>query len=162
METNTREKSKKLEVVLWSLALPGFGQLLNGKYVKGLLLVGLEFLINVMGNFNTIIVLSFNLRNTEAIEETNYLWLMFYSCLYFFSIWDAYKDAGGGKGKPFAYLPMVFSAYFVTVGIIFSPRLAFFGHLIGPMWSGFFFFPVGLGIGALIRWILLRVYEKEA
>lgn len=160
MESNIHEKSKKLEVVLWSLALPGFGQLLNGRYVKGLLLVGLEFLINVMGNFNTIIVLSFNFKNQEAMDETNYLWLLFYSCLYFFSIWDAYKDAGGGKRKPFAYLPLVFSAYFVTVGVIFSPRLRIAGHLLGPMWSGFLFLPVGLGIGALIRWVLIKNYEQ--
>lgn len=120
METKINKKSKKLEALLWSIALPGFGQLLNHKYVKGLLLVGLEIFVNVMGNFNTIIVLSINFKIEEAIAQTNYLWLMFYPCLYFFAIWDAYKDAGGGE-KPFAYLPLVFSAYFVTVGLIFSP-----------------------------------------
>ena len=29
----------------------------------------------------------------EAIEATNYQWLMSYPCLYMFSMWDAYKDA---------------------------------------------------------------------
>lgn len=155
------KKSRKLEVLLWSIALPGFGQLLNEKYIKGVLLIGLEFLINVMGNFNTIIVLSFNFKIEEAIAETNYLWLMFYPCVYFFSIWDAYKDAGGGKDKPFAYLPFVFSAYFVTTGLIFSPEFTLLGYLIGPMWLPMLFLPIGLGIGAIIRRILLKIYVKE-
>ncbi|GAB3043365.1 hypothetical protein GCM10027286_02120 [Virgibacillus ainsalahensis] len=150
-----------MEVLLWSIALPGFGQLLNHKYIKGILLIGLEFLINVIGNFNRIIVLSFNGEIQEAINQTNYLWLMFYPCLYFFSIWDAYKDAGGGE-KPFAYLPLVFSAYFVTVGLIFSPVFTIFGTLIGPMWLPILSLPIGLIVGALIRWILLKVYGRES
>ncbi|MFC2950014.1 hypothetical protein [Virgibacillus sediminis] len=155
------KKSRKLEVLLWSIALPGFGQLLNGKYIKGILLIGLEFLINVMGNFNTIIILSLNFKIEEAIAETNYMWLMFYPCLYFFSIWDAYNDAGGGKDKPFAYLPLVFSAYFVTTGLIFSPKFTLFGYEIGPMWLPILFLPIGLCTGAIIRWILLKIYSKE-
>ncbi|MFD2629598.1 hypothetical protein [Oceanobacillus kapialis] len=161
METNLKEKSRKLEAVLWSIALPGFGQLLNKKYVKGLTLMILEFLINVMGNFNQIIILSFHLKIEEAIEQTNYMWLMFYPCLYFFGIWDAYKDAGGGK-KPFAYLPLVFSAYFVTLGLIFSPIFKVFGQLIGPMWLPMLSLPIGLAVGGIIRWILLKfIYRNQ-
>lgn len=160
MEQKLKKKSKKLEAVLWSVALPGFAQVLHRHYLKGFILIGLEILFNVMGNFNTIIVLSFNFEIEEAIAQTNYLWLMFYPCLYFFAIWDAYKDAGGGT-KPFAFLPLVFSAYFVTIGLIFSPQLTFFGFLIGPMWLPILFLPVGLIVGALIRWILLRIYLKE-
>ncbi|WP_085993340.1 hypothetical protein [Oceanobacillus senegalensis] len=160
MESNINQKSKKLEAILWSIALPGFAQLLNKKYVKGLLLVGLEFIINVMGNFNTIILLSFNFKVEEAITQTNYGWLMFYPCLYFFAMWDAYKDAGGGRDKPFAYLPFVFSAYFVTIGVFYSPALKLFGHSIGPMYSGFLFLPIGISIGAIIRWILIKIYTK--
>ncbi|MBY7142515.1 hypothetical protein KFZ56_05365 [Virgibacillus sp. NKC19-3] len=157
MEKKINKKSKKLEALLWSIALPGFAQLLNQKYGKGFLLVGLEFLVNVMGNFNRVIVLSFNGKIPEAIEATNYLWLMFYPCLYFFAIWDAYKDAGGGE-KPFAYLPLVFSAYFVTIGLIFSARFTIFGTLIGPMWLPILFLPIGLGVGAIIRYMLLKIY----
>ncbi|SHH85852.1 hypothetical protein [Virgibacillus chiguensis] len=160
MDTNLSKKSKKLAAILWSIALPGFGQLLNQKYVKGLLLIGLEFIINVMGNFNKIIIYSFQFKIEEAIEGTNYLWLMFYPCLYFFAIWDAYKDAGGGE-RPFAYLPLVFSAYFVTIGLIFSSKLHVFGYLIGPMWLPMLFLPIGLSIGAFIQWILLKVYTKK-
>ncbi|MGJ9458425.1 hypothetical protein [Oceanobacillus sp. CF4.6] len=160
MGTNLNLKSKKLEAILWSIALPGFAQLLQRNYVKCILFIGLEILINVMGNFNAIIVLSFNLKIEEAIAQTNYLWLMFYPCLYFFAIWDAYKDAGGGD-KPFAYLPLVFSAYFVTVGLIFSPGFKIFGYLIGPMWLPILFLPIGLAIGVLLRSILFKIYTNE-
>ncbi|MBX0356847.1 hypothetical protein [Halobacillus sp. Nhm2S1] len=156
------KKSKQLEVLLWSIALPGFGQLLNGKYIKGILLVALELLVNVMGNFNKIIILSFHFRIEEAITETNYMWLMFYPCLYFFSIWDAYKDAGGGEEKPFAYLPFVSSAYFVTLGLIFSSEFTLFGYFIGPLWLPVLFLPVGLGIGESVRRLLLKDLPKES
>ncbi|WP_106498423.1 hypothetical protein [Lentibacillus sp. Marseille-P4043] len=148
-------------MLLWSIAFPGFGQLLNSKYVKGLVLIGLEFLVNVMGNFNTIIVLSFHGRIQEAIEQTNYQWLMFYPCLYFFAIWDAYKDVGGGK-KPYSFMPFVFSAYFVTVGLILSPTVTIFGVLIGPMWLPILFLPIGIVIGFIIQWILRKINAGES
>jgi hypothetical protein len=49
---NAMSREEQIEKVLWSIALPGFGQLLNGKFLKGLLLIVLEFLINVQSNFN--------------------------------------------------------------------------------------------------------------
>lgn len=160
MKTNASKKSKGLEALLWSIALPGFGQLLNKKYIKGLLLVGLEFIINIMGNFNQIIIYSFQLKIEEAIEATNYSWLMFYPCLYFFAIWDAYKDAGGGE-KAFSYLPPVFSAYFVTIGLIFSAEIKLFGYFLGPVWLPIIFLPIGLSIGGMIQWILLKIYTDK-
>lgn len=48
-----------IEKLLWSMALPGFGQFLNGKVVKGIVLLILEFLVNVQANFNVVIILSF-------------------------------------------------------------------------------------------------------
>ncbi len=38
-------KTTKLEAVLWSVALPGFGQLLNGQLIKGLTLYSWSFLL---------------------------------------------------------------------------------------------------------------------
>ncbi|SFL78833.1 hypothetical protein [Salibacterium qingdaonense] len=155
MNINQEKQSRKLEIVLWSIALPGFGHLILRKYVKGLLLVFLEILVNVCGNFNTIIILSFNGKIAQAIEQTDYQWLMFYPCLYFFGIWDAYREAGGGE-KLFSYLPMAFSAYFVTVGLIFSPVFTIYGYKLGPMWLPMLFLPIGFGAGVVIRKILVK------
>jgi hypothetical protein len=146
-------KKSVYEKLLWSIALPGFGQFLNGKYFKGIVFVLLEFLINIQANFNQIILLSFHGKIEEAIKQTDYQWLMFYPCLYFFSIWDAVKDAGGGK-EPTTYLPYVFSAYFVTVGLIFSPTFTIFGVLPGPVWLPILSVVPGLISGLIIKRII--------
>lgn len=141
------------EKLLWSIAFPGFGQLLNKKYVKGILLILLEFIVNVQANFNEVILASFHGDINHAINLTNYGWLMFYPCLYFFSMWDAFKDAGGGK-RPFSYMPFVFAAYFVTVGLIFSSKIKIFGVLLGPVWLPMLFCVPGLAMGFLLKSIL--------
>ncbi|MFC4559425.1 hypothetical protein ACFO3D_14600 [Virgibacillus kekensis] len=150
----------KVEKLMWSIALPGFGQLLNRKYIKGILFIALEFLVNVMGNFNEIILLSFHGRISEAIAQTEYPWLMFYPCLYFFAMWDAYKDAEG-ESKPYAFLPFVFSAYMVTVGCIFSPTFTLFGVMPGPVFLPMLFLLPGLLIGGILRWIFLQRLEHN-
>lgn len=144
-----------MEKLLWSIALPGFGQLLNRKFLKGILIIFLDFLVNVLGNFNEIIIYSFQGGIDLAIEQANYQWLMFYPCLYFFAMWDAYKDAGGGK-KPYAFLPFVFAAYFVTVGTIYSSKLTFFGILLGPIWLPLLSVIPGLLVGFLLKRILTK------
>jgi hypothetical protein len=144
-----------MEKLFWSIALPGFGQLLNGQYIKGVLFILLEFLINVQANFNEVILLSFNGRIEEAIQQTNYGWLMFYPCLYFFAMWDAYKDARGGQ-QPYSFLPFVFATYFVTVGCIYSSNFRLFGVLLGPVWLPMLFVIPGLVLGFLIRFLLLK------
>ncbi|MGM0879073.1 MAG: hypothetical protein ACQEWV_31655 [Bacillota bacterium] len=145
------------EKLMWSIALPGFGQYLNGKYFKGTILLILEFLINVQANFNEIILLSFHGEIGDAIELADYQWLMFYPCLYFFSMWDAVKDAGGGK-DPYSFLPYVFTALFVTVGLIFSSTLKIFGVVLGPVWLPMLFVLPGVIIGVIIRKIINNIY----
>lgn len=144
------------EKLMWSIALPGFGQYLNGKYFKGTVLLILEFLINVQANFNQVILLSFHGEIGDAIKHTEYQWLMFYPCLYFFSMWDAVKDAGGGK-DPYSFLPYVFAAFFVTVGLIFSSNLMIFGVLLGPVWLPILFVFPGIIIGFITREIIKNI-----
>jgi hypothetical protein len=144
------------EKLMWSIALPGFGQYLNGKYFKGTILLLLEFLINVQANFNQAILLSFHGEIGDAIKHTNYQWLMFYPCLYFFSMWDAVKDAGGRK-DPYSFLPYVFAAFFVTIGLIFSSNVTIFGLLLGPVWLPILFVFPGIIIGFIIREIINNI-----
>lgn len=141
-------KCTRTEVFLWSIALPGFGQLLNGRVLKGLLLVGLEFLINCQSNLNEVIISSFHGEFEKAINQTDYQWLMFYPCIYMFGIWDAYKDAGGGT-TPFAVVPFAFGAFFGTIGIIFSR------DYLGAVWLGIVGLSLGIAIGLLIKRILV-------
>lgn len=143
-------KKGPLEKLMWSIAIPGFGQLLNRKYFKGAILILLEFLINVQANFNLIIVYSFHGKINDAIKYADYQWLMFYPCLFFFAIWDAVKDAGGEE-NPYDYFPYVFAAFSVTLGVIFSSDLTIFGMLLGPVWLPMLFAFPGVICGLIIR-----------
>ncbi|WP_044748845.1 hypothetical protein [Bacillus alveayuensis] len=147
---------KAIERLLWSIALPGFGQFLNQKYIKGIIIMILEFFINVQSNFNEVIRLSFLGRIEESVHIINYQWLMFYPCLYFFAMWDAYKDAGGGK-SPYAFLPFVFSAYFVTIGLMYSTKLTIFGIFFGPIWLPILSVIPGVVVGLIIKELLIRL-----
>jgi hypothetical protein len=148
--------ANRREALLWSIALPGFGQFLNDRFYKGTVFVLFEFLINVQSNFNEVIILSFHGNIKKAVEKADYQWLMFYPCLYFFAMWDAFKDAGGGKEK-YAYLPFIFSAYFVTVGCIYSSNLTIFGILFGPVWLPLLFVIPGLIVGLLTKKWLSKI-----
>ena len=138
-----------IEVLLWSIALPGFGQFLNSKVVKGTVFILLEIIINVQARFNELILLSFLGETEKALSITNYQWLMFYPCMYFYAMWDAYRDAGGAKHK-LSFLPYVFCAYFVTVGLIFSPNVKILGTLIGPVWLPMLFIIPGVIVGNIL------------
>ncbi|WP_091662268.1 hypothetical protein [Alteribacillus iranensis] len=158
--TNKKQHYGKLEMILWSIALPGFAQLSMGSYIKGVLFVGLEIAINVMANLNHVILLSFHGHIQEAVHQTNYQWLMFYPCLYLFAIWDAYKHSDGDEER-FAFLPFVTTAYVMTVGVIYSPIFTISGHLIGPVWLPILSAPVGILLGLFIRRVLLNI-EKQS
>ena len=144
----------KIEKVLWSVAIPGLGQLLNGKFLKGLLFVALEFWININAHLNEIIVLSFQGDIMDSVEAANFQWLMFYPCIYMFAMWDAFRDAGGGHGAPLSYLPFIFPAFFGTIGVIYSPKLTVAGFLIGPIWLPMILAFVGMGIGLVVKRML--------
>jgi hypothetical protein len=153
------EKITKLEAVLWSIALPGFGQLLYGNYLKGIIFVLLEFIVNINSNFNLAILYSFQWEIQKAFEVIDFQWLMFYPCLYMFAMWDAYKAASDEQEK-FSFLPFVFSAYFVTVGLMYSPTCELFGVSFGPVFTPMMFLIPGISIGFLIKF-LLEKYDKQ-
>lgn len=148
-----------LEAILWSVALPGFAQLLSGSLIKGLLFVFLEFLINVKSNFNEGIMLSFLGRTSEAAEIIDYQWLMFYPCLYMFAMWDAYKKAQDKPNK-YNYIPFAFAAYFVTIGLMYSPLIKVHNVLIGPIFLPMLSLIPGLLIGFLICFIMKKSKGK--
>lgn len=70
-------------------------------------------------------------------------------------MWDAYKESVG-KRSQYAYLPFVFPAYFVTMGLILSPKLALFGRLLGPVWLPIFMVIPGIVIGLMLKKVIIR------
>lgn len=154
------KKPTKHEALLWSIALPGFGQFLNRRYYKGSIFILLEFLVNVFANFNLAIFYSFTGEIQKAIDVTNFQWLMFYPCLYMFSMWDAYREAEG-ETNSYSYLPFVFGAFFVTIGLIYSTKLKIMGVLLGPVILPILFLLPGLTVGLIIYYILLTTKGKR-
>lgn len=154
-----KKKLTKLEAVMWSIALPGFAQLLTGNLVKGILFVLLEFLVNVQSNFNKGIMYSFLGETGMAMQVMDYQWLMFYPCLYMFAMWDAYRSVMPEDEK-ITFLPFVFSAYFVTVGLMISPKIKIFGIFPGPVFLPMIFVIPGVLIGLLVRKLILRFYSE--
>lgn len=143
---------KGFEVILWSIAFPGFGQILNNRFLKGILFIVLEFMININAHINQAILLSFHGETLKAIAETNYDWLLFYPCIYIFSIWDAYHDALKDKEiEVFAFIPFVCSAFFGTIGVIYSSTLDIFGMIPGPIFLPLIFFVLGFSIGYFMK-----------
>lgn len=152
-------KTNKFEAIFWSIALPGFGQILNRQLIKGIIFIFLEFLINVMSSFNKAIMLSFSGQINEAVKIIDYEWLMFYPCVYMFAMYDAYKHAGDNN-VPFSFLPFAFGAYFVTVGLMYSTKLTIFGVFFGPIFLPMLFLIPGLLVGFLIRYIIKKCQKN--
>lgn len=154
-------KIGKMESIMWSIAFPGFSQLLTGHYVKGIFFILSEVIINLNSNFNLAIMLSFLGEFEEAYSVTDYQWLLFYACLYFFAMWDGYRTVMPPEEK-LSFLPFVFSAYFVTVGLFYCSKIKFFGHLIGPVFLPMLFVIPGLIIGFTLRAIILKVSKRRS
>jgi hypothetical protein len=152
--------SDQLEKLLWSIAFPGFGQLLNGKLIKGLIFIFLEIFINMRANFNEIIILSFLGRIDEAIFKTDHRWLMFYPCIYLFALWDSYREAKGDH-VPYSFLPFVISAFTTTVGLIYSSSVRIMGKLWGPVWLPILFCVLGAAAGLLIHKLIIKRMRQQ-
>lgn len=92
MRQRTEYKSPYAAAV-WSMVLPGFGQMYNKDYIIGFVLLGFEFLINLYSNLNLALVYSFTGDFSQAHSVIDYSWGMFYPSLYAFSIWQAFNAA---------------------------------------------------------------------
>jgi hypothetical protein len=146
------KKMSKLESVLWNIAFPGFSQLIIGQYIKGLLFVALEIMINVNSHFNLAIMFSFLGKIDQAEAVINYQWLMFYPCVYLFSLWDGYRSAMPANEK-YSFLPFVFGAYFVTVGLMLSPKITILHVHPGPVFLPMIFLIPGLLFGFFTKFL---------
>ncbi|OPX83584.1 MAG: hypothetical protein A4E53_04531 [Pelotomaculum sp. PtaB.Bin104] len=151
---------------LWSIAIPGFGQLYIGDYLIGVLLVILEVLINVKASLNLSILYSFRGQFQNAIDGANLQWMLFYPCIYAFSIWQAYNRAleinrGPGQveeGKIIANTK--YNGLFIgvamggTLGVIYSCR-------IGPIFCGILGGVIGGLLGSFIEKLGRIIFYKS-
>ncbi|MCU9612303.1 hypothetical protein OEV98_01840 [Caldibacillus lycopersici] len=152
-------KLSKLEAILWSIAFPGFPQLLVGAYIKGIFFMLLEFCINVQSQFNEAIRFSFLGEMDNAVKVINYEWLMFYPCIYMYVMWDSYCISEGDVGK-YDFLPFVFGAYFLTVGTMYGSKANFLGIYPGPVFFPMIILPLGLFVGFILKKVFVNFQER--
>lgn len=60
---------------LFSMLMPGFGQLYNRQFLKGVFLLIVEHYDNVFGHINQAIHLDFNGFHQKALEAANFQYL---------------------------------------------------------------------------------------
>lgn len=76
-------------IIWWAAAFPGFGHLLQSKYLKGFLFISLEVMLNVSGHLNLAMIYSFTGQFERAKEVANPSLILFYIPLYLFVMWDS-------------------------------------------------------------------------
>lgn len=92
MEKPTNYKSP-VAALLWSFALPGFGQFYNGDYLLGFLFMALELTINHQSRLNLAIIYAFQENFENGHHVINYEWGMFYPSVLCFCLWQAFNRA---------------------------------------------------------------------
>lgn len=78
-------------IAWWSAAFPGFGHLILGHYVIGLILIIHEIIINSLSGLNTAIYYSMIGEMDTAKQVLDTKWIVAYLTPYIFAIWDSYQ-----------------------------------------------------------------------
>lgn len=76
----------------WSAALPGFGHLLISNHFKGFVLILWEFIVNKEAHINAAILFSFTGKFSAVRDAVDHRWLLLYSAVYVYAIWDSYCE----------------------------------------------------------------------
>lgn len=155
--------------MLWSLMLPGFGQLYNRDFVTGFALIILEVIINVKADLNLALLYSFRGKLIEAHEIGDLRWGLFYPSFYCFAMWQALnyainfnKQQLGDGGAVRTYLSGFFLG--LAIGMDFGlfwhdSRVAgIFPLMDYPVFNGLLF---GLLIACLGHFLEKNLYRKN-
>ncbi|QSO47182.1 hypothetical protein JZ786_22755 [Alicyclobacillus mengziensis] len=89
--TTTLHLKNPWVVTFWSFAFPGCGNLMQGRLVKGLVLICWELLVNNQSNVNLAIMYSLLGRFDMTKQVVNTRWLLLYVSLYVYAMWDSFR-----------------------------------------------------------------------
>lgn len=93
MGINVAQKTRPWVAAWWSVALPGFGHIHLGMYIKGFILMAGEIVFNLLANVNQSIYYTFLGQFEQANQVLNHQWTTLYCAVFVFSIFDAYRLA---------------------------------------------------------------------
>ena len=166
---NTRPYKSPNAAMFWSLVLPGFGQLYNKDYFAAIILLILEFTINLNAHLNLVLVNSFKGDLITAHQSADYSWGLFYPSLYGFALWQAYNSAKVNNMRLEGKAPekRTYLTGFI-LGIVIGMDFGLFWHdshiikrlplLDYPVFNGI---ALGLLLGLLIHLLEMGVYRKS-
>jgi hypothetical protein len=77
----------------WSAALPGFGYIHLGSFIKGFIFMIGEIVCNTLGGINLAIYYSFTGQFEKIPSVVDYTWMLPYATIYVYAIWDSYRMA---------------------------------------------------------------------
>ncbi|MEH7094853.1 hypothetical protein [Neobacillus vireti] len=166
---SSRPYKSPLAAMLWSVVLPGFGQLYNRDYYIGTILLVLEFLINLKSHLNIVLLDTLTGDLLRAHDSVNYNWGLFYPSIYGFSLWQALNMAisnnnrlEGNVVEKRTYL----SGFFI--GFVIGMDFGLFWHDTGiiqrfpfldyPVYNGLVF---GLLLGFLSHLAEIKIYRRK-
>jgi hypothetical protein len=118
---------------LFSILMPGFGQIYNGHFIKGAFLLIVEHYDNAFGKINKAIHLDFNGFHQQAIEVANFQNLLFYPGFYAYVVWDAWYYAKPNADKTKTAIPFLFGGFLGVFGSIYGNRLPFPTLMVGML-----------------------------
>ncbi|MEH7116333.1 hypothetical protein V7128_02775 [Neobacillus vireti] len=116
---------------LFSMLMPGFGQIYNRQFIKGVTFVVFEHFDNLMGKINKAIQLDLNGFHQQALDTVIYDGVMFYPGLYAYAIWDAWYYAKNGANKAITSIPFIIGGFLGEFGAIFATKLPFPALTVG-------------------------------
>ncbi|SMQ77824.1 hypothetical protein SAMN05444673_3090 [Bacillus sp. OV166] len=118
---------------LFSILMPGFGQIYNGQFLKGVIFVGIEHFDNMFGKINKAIQLDFNGFHQQALEVVIYDGMLFYPGFFVYTVWDAWYYAKESANKTSTAIPFIIAGFLGTFGAIFASKLPFPSLTVGML-----------------------------
>ncbi|MCT2344770.1 hypothetical protein NQZ71_10370 [Niallia taxi] len=130
---------------LFSIIMPGFGQIYNRELVKGIIFVILEHFDNMLGRINQAIALDINGFHQQAIDATNFEVMLFYPGFYVYAVWDSWFYAREGGDKAKTAIPFIIAGFLGEIASLLAPKIPYPTLTIGmlmivPMLIGMYVF----------------------
>ncbi|MBA2875145.1 hypothetical protein [Thermaerobacillus caldiproteolyticus] len=107
----------------FSILMPGFGQIYNGQFIKGAFFIITEHFDNALGQINKAIHLDLNGLHQQAVETTNFEYMLFYPGFYAYCVWDAWYYAKPNADKTKTAIPFIMGGFLGEIGAILANRL---------------------------------------
>lgn len=137
-------KGLRVITVLLAIVMPGVAQIVNRHYLKGILFLILEHLINYFAHLNRAIYLDLNGFHTKALQTLSYDFALFYPGFFTLTIWDAFVYATSNPPSNKAAIFFLIGGFLGTVVVIYSRYVPF------PLLSGGLSIIIPLLLGVII------------